>query len=391
LGAASALLVYLLAWVVLGALDLSPGRRAQSSFLGGGVIALLSRETLVSHGMVYWSHSLYQIFLGALLILLYKVLVDSASGQRLSNILCVSLLLISYVGGLVEWTGIIFPTLASFAIALSPRYRHTRISLILLVAASASVATIAIHFSMALGPRDFIATSLSRFLSRSAKSATVFHLIKGYVISYGPWLLVCAISGLLVGVRKLRAALRAHGVAIILILSLLPLIENLFLLQHASQFSFDRLKAIFPIGIYLSICLAICSDIQRRLLTIGIMAASVISILHYQFEIKAAREFSPVHQYNLSVVEGIGNSIDLGCTSISSSMKVRGYDNVLFKRAIHEHQKSPKDAWESMKRHGGCGSVWIDGFQYAPDIPSYQKAVVMFLDGSSREIKPTAK
>jgi hypothetical protein len=121
------------------------------------------------------------------------------------------------------------------------------------------------------------------------------------------------------------------------------------------------------------------------------MAASVISILHYQFEIKAAREFSPVHQYNLSVVEGIGNSIDLGCTSISSSMKVRGYDNVLFKRAIHEHQKSPKDAWESMKRHGGCGSVWIDGFQYAPDIPSYQKAVVMFLDGSSREIKPTAK
>jgi hypothetical protein len=36
LGASSAFLVYLLAWVVLGALNLSPSTRAQSAFLGGG-------------------------------------------------------------------------------------------------------------------------------------------------------------------------------------------------------------------------------------------------------------------------------------------------------------------------------------------------------------------
>lgn len=395
LGAATALTSYLLTWTVLGALELSPGRRAISAFLGGGLIALLSRETLVSHGMVYWPHSLYQLFLGANLIVLYKLLAESATGKKPTKILCAALFLLSYAGGLIEWTGIVFPLLASLVTSLSPKLRHTRIPVILLMAAIVSAVTIAAHFSIALGPGEFISTSLSRFATRSSTSSTLFLKVKalasGYILSFGPWLLVCAVSSLLVGIRRLRAALAAPAVALILLLSLLPLVENLLLLGHASQFSFDRLKAIFPVGIYLSTCLSIGlskgPELKRRILILAILAASGISVLQYQLELKQARDFAPVHASNLKLVEDIKNSTELSCVSISSSMLVRGYDNVLFMRAIHELKKTPRDAWGAMKRYGGCGSVWVDGFRYSPDIPSYQRAVVMLPNGSSRELR----
>lgn len=366
-------------------LALSSYRRASvlfPLFSGGGVIGLLSREVLVSHGIVYWPHSLYQPFLAALLIVLHKALLGAPTFLSKKS-LYYAIFSLAFIGGLIEWTGILFSLLASIVIFALPRYRNSRISLILAIAAFASLAIIAIHFSIALGPKDFLYTSISRFLSRSAKSASVFQLAKGYILSFAPWLLVCIISTLLVRFRNLRAALSTPGIAIMLLLSLLPLIENLLMLQHASQFSFDRLKAVFPIGIYLSVCFAIASDDKRKFIVPIILTASAISFLQYQFEIRSARDFSPVHASNLKLVQEIGRTIDVSCASISSAMKVRGYDNVLFNRAIHENQSSPQKAWEAMVQNGGCGSVWIDGFQYAPDIPSYQKAIVQLPDGKS--------
>jgi len=66
LGVLSACLAYALSYEILGRLDISDSRRASSSFFGGALIALFSRESLVSHGIVYWPHSLYQILLGLL-------------------------------------------------------------------------------------------------------------------------------------------------------------------------------------------------------------------------------------------------------------------------------------------------------------------------------------
>ena len=81
------------------------------------------------------------------------------------------------------------------------------------------------------------------------------------------------------------------------------------------------------------------------------------------------------------IVEKIYQNVDRGCVAFSSSMKVRGYDNVVVRRSIHDFVPSAEQAYAAMRSNGGCQSVWIEGFQYATDIPAYRKAVITDANG----------
>ena len=224
LGVISALLTYSLAFVSLKDLAISDSRRAGSAFFGA-LISLYCRENLVSHGVVYWAQSLNQVFLGLLLICLVRHL-NLPRGNQLSRKAWIAIFILTYVCGLIEWTGILFGVVASihFCAFSSRKYRFS-ISGPLFLGALASFLTIIAHFSLAIGFHRFLFTSLGRFGSRSGGSGSLFDLAHRFVISYGPWLITCLLA-FVVSRKSLIQVFSRSKILNIILLASLPLLEN---------------------------------------------------------------------------------------------------------------------------------------------------------------------
>ncbi len=102
LGSASALLLYSL---ILSLLSLNgiTGWPAVFSGLLGTSIGIFSNEALTSHGVLYWSQSLYQSILIASLFILIKVL-QQPDCKKYQILLAFA----AFIGSVTEWAGYVF-------------------------------------------------------------------------------------------------------------------------------------------------------------------------------------------------------------------------------------------------------------------------------------------
>lgn len=213
-------------------------------------------EVMFTQGIVYWHHSLAQVFLLLQLVLFHKLVFGNPENKLIWQIL---FLAVSFIYPYLEWTG--FVSNVGFAICIFLNgfhieragdrkriaYNHVASSKMVVLGAltAAALAYFLWRFSK-IAPASQVISSLSgRANSRSA--ASYAKLFRGYFDSYGPLLILTAISLTISTLvtparKKLVQLMTDRRIVLLLISAFVPLIENVLMKGHAIVYTFDRLK-----------------------------------------------------------------------------------------------------------------------------------------------------
>ncbi|WP_242396849.1 hypothetical protein [Clostridium butyricum] len=212
------------------------------------LIYLFQNEIMHSQGIVYWHQSIFQV------MLILQILMFIKYDSKKRNIM---FWIISLLNPYIEWTGYI--SNIGFAIAfifkdikilnrkivLSLKSIGQFFSIIIITISSFALFTI--HYLLNIPAKDYFNELTRRFLSRNASSGSISVLMSGYLKSYGILIifliLLLTITLLIKQTRKLfLESLKQNYIVWIVIL--FPSLENLVMIEHASTYSFDRMKVI---------------------------------------------------------------------------------------------------------------------------------------------------
>lgn len=390
LGAVTAYGLFLLLLSLLQFRGYAP-RVAAGAALLGAAIGIFSREALLSHGVIYWSHCLYQPILVLSLYLLFQYLRDETRRVFYAR----ALMAAAFLGPMTEWTGYVFNAgvigllcLYGALVAAPPPGMRALARKIVVISAAAGAVTVA-YYSLAAGVDPAVDAFLQRFLARSAATGTFADLITGYGLSYGVFLLA------LLPILALRLFFRPAGAvvdidadvrrkitALVFLAACFPLLENVVMLQHATQFSFDRLKFIFPAGMILAFAFARFDLKGRALLCAVIGLACASSFQSYRQDLNSYAAWSEADAGNRELATRILTKVDGACALFSSNIAVRGYASLLFHRGIYEG-KTRDESMALMTGSSACALVYLEGVWAFPDLPHYARATLMRPNGSS--------
>jgi len=157
--------------------------------LVGSAIAIFSREALLSHGVIYWSHSLYQTILSLSLYIIFKYLTCETKERRL--IYAVAIVVLAFLGPMTEWTGYVFNAGLITLLWLNSRdsVSSRALAIQIVIATAFTVVLIVLHYSLAVGFEPAIEALLERFFARNTSKGSIVGLIQGYGLSYGMFIL----------------------------------------------------------------------------------------------------------------------------------------------------------------------------------------------------------
>ncbi|MHC8340209.1 hypothetical protein [Pseudomonas sp. HLT2-19-2] len=387
LGGVTSVLILILCYFLLRSTGYAQLTSSVAS-LSASLISIFSREALLSTGLTYWAHCLYQVILALSLLTVLKYLISPSGRTREVHLF--SLLILTFCGALTEWTGYIFNAglVLLFWFGAGGCRADRKMSFYIFISTGlAGIVTIA-HLSAAIGLSPAINSLLHRFVDRSASTGSVTLLIYGYGLSYGLFLLLA------VGISAISSFTRGHaqksqlsGVLVFVFLAAcIPLIENVVMLQHASAYTFDRLKFIFPATIIFSVCFA-NSRLLGRLGLIGALAiASYQGYCSYREDLARYAFWGEKDKSNRVLANKVIGASDQECTVYASNIAVRGYANLLFNHGIYEY-KSSDNAAELLKARKGCALTYIEGEMILPDLPQYSKATITRANGETSVIK----
>jgi hypothetical protein len=185
-----------------------------------------------------------------------------------------------------------------------------------------------------------------------------------------------------------REPLRGRQVAwLALLLSTAPLAENLLMMQHATQFSFDRFKFVVPASILLAIGFARASARGRTVLASVLAVSCVHGVLSYERDLESFSRWRSMDSDNRTLARIVGD-LDGGCSVLSSNIVVRGYANLLFGRGIWEEKTVPETA-ALIEETGACQGLFIEGTSPFPDLPRYSRVTRVRRDGSAEVVFTT--
>lgn len=351
--------------------------------LVGSVIGIFSREALLSYGVIYWSQSLYQAILIFSLYFLFKWLTGE---KKLSRRPCsAAIIALALVGALTEWSGYIFNGGLILALWLSRIDSvHSKVLAIYIFIATAIAGILTVvHFSLAVGFWPAIGAFSGRFLARNTSAGSIDGLIRGYGLSYGLFILtllsILALSYF--GNRQQATANRQQVTFFIFVSAFMPLLENIVMLQHATNFSFDRLKFIFPAALILAFSFARFETKGRAILFAMILISSYQGYKSYKADMSSYSSWGSVDTENRQLVSRISDKVDMECAVFSSNIGVRGYANLLFHRGIYEY-KSFQEIPGILGNRNACASVYIEGTLAFAGLQNYTRATITHSDGS---------
>ena len=363
------------------------GYEKYPAYLGafsGSLISIFSKEVLQSQGLVYWSQSLYQVILVLtfyflfLYLRLYKTHSHRATVEY-------TLLFFIFLGAVTEWTGYILGIGLSvlFWFGLC-QYQNKQLAAKLIFSLSLAGLITLIHFGAVIGLEQTISAFLGRFLARSTTSGSMSILLNGYALSYGAFIL--AILGLTLSCFFYNGTkdpeIESKNILIFLfVATCIPLLENLIMLQHAGQFSFDRLKFIFPASIVIATGIARQDFRNRVLFLLLLIFASQQGYSSYRNDLRNYKSWEDVNYQNHLLTEAIKLSVDIKCSVLHSNLGVRGYANLLLGRGIYEYT-SIEDSVNLLEKTNSCASVYIEGTWQYTDLQKYQSATITKSDFS---------
>jgi hypothetical protein len=153
------------------------------------------------------------------------------------------------------------------------------------------------------------------------------------------------------------------------------------MLQHATQFSFDRLKFIFPAALILAFSFARFETKGRAILLVLILISSFHGYKSYKADMSSYSSWGSIDAENRQLVSRISDKVDMKCAVFSSNLGVRGYANLLFHRGIYE-SKSFQETPDLVVKRNACASVYVEGVWAFPDLQNFTRATITHSDGS---------
>ena len=385
LGSASVAILFFLLAALLRFNGYAP-RPAVCAAVLGCTVAIFSREALQSQGLVYWNQCLYQLILVVSFWLLFHCV---TAGQEKQRKLCSILLVIAaFLGPWTEWTGYVFNAGAIVLLWRHESAQLRKLARYLLWATVIAGLLTLLHYGLLAGFLPAMKAFVKRFLSRSTASGSLVELLQGYGLSYGVFLLLVFLAPALAYFRKDSSA-AAHEKSLTLacfVVACIPVFENIVMLQHASQFSYDRLKFVFPAAMILAFTYVRLPKWPRLAFVALVLVACVHGYKSYRADMNTYAPWADADAANIQLAKQIGGKLDLNCAVLSTNMAVRGYADLLFHRGIFEH-KTVADSVPLMASRHACAAVFLDGTELFPDLPRYTSATLTFKDGSTQVLR----
>lgn len=322
----------------------------------GTTLYILNYEALFSHGVIYWAHSLFQVFWLAQLIFFINIIFYN----KINKLNFWFLGIFSFLVSATEWTGY----LSNFIllIILMFYFLKKKIKIYPLIAIiSGTILAIMfyfISFALVIGKENLFHALFSRFSARNySNEASWSQLINGYIDSYG--ILFVLILGLIMiclfnikNLCKLKKAF--YSISLIFLITLFPMLENLIMKQHAISYTFDRLKIIVPIIVIVVILLSIFNKKQLFIATIMIVIALTFTSLKF-IDSDRIWDISLV-KTNEPMIEDI---LDMDGVMYASSELIRGYANLEFQRGIYENIRTENQLFQI----SSSKIIWLLGEQ----------------------------
>lgn len=328
-----------------------------SAAMGWGIAAfsastyLLLRESLQSHGLVYWPHSPSQVVFVFASWLAVRRLAGTAQPWETLPLLILCLLF-----PMLEWTGYVFNVGLALAIALDGMRSRPATGIRGFVGSAFSAMPLALagvtalaglimlgHLIWATGLGETVHILLNRASARSALAdVTVIDLLAGYWESAGLLLpLAVAASGTIAVLRPPREALRLLG--LIMLVVTFPLLENLVMLQHAIWFSFDRMKLAVPLLVLLTSALALMPVRLAVPLAACLFALTAGSnIAHFRALERPYDAWPAITAANDALIAEARTAANGSCRIWGSTDMVRGYLNLAVDADIYERMTPEK-------------------------------------------------
>jgi hypothetical protein len=217
-----------------------------SSFLASILIFIFSTEFMISFGLGYWAQSISQILIVTQLYILISIIQDGFSNKKL-----ILLGLVSIVFCYTEWTGFSTTGLISlyffYLFLIKKDKENLKIFFTLIFSIVISGVLIFLHYGFVIGFENLFNALYSRFSARSTNKIDYIFLLIGYVKSYGLYIFILPILYFVLLKNKNDKIINYKLFYFPVFFSLVLIVENIIMMQHAVQFSFDRLK----VGIFL--------------------------------------------------------------------------------------------------------------------------------------------
>ena len=314
-------------------------------------------------GVVYWHQSLMQVTLLLQIILYYQYL-HSDSQKHFCFFLILAL-----INPYIEWTG--YVANVGFALAELMRYREkgwksafasaTWLGILTIL----SFALFCVHYLLRVDAAAFFDVLRARFGARNVTSSvSLTKLFCGYIRSFKFAVLLLVIF-LLWGYTKNKHFSREN--MLLLFVMVFPVLENIVMKQHAVEYSYDRMKAAFPL------CLLICEtaravleDVKNKRTVSNVVAAlalgaALLNLNNYCHDRGYVWE-TDYQTANRALVQAVSEQYP--DAELVSARAIRGYMNMLFGRGIHEWCMSAEQAIGIATEKGSKHVAYIERNNY---------------------------
>lgn len=327
-----------------------------------GLGYVLSGEALQSHGPVYWPQSALQPVLVAQVLVLLTMLDRGVTRRRL-----LGLAALTAIGGYIEWTEYVFAFGAALLIVSVPRVRARLLPAAAALAGAASLTAVVLfaHFTRRLS----IDASISAWTTRASvrSNAPLMSLLDGLRLSVGGTFLALTIVALAALAVGTRGAVPRRWLLVIALL-LIPCLENLLLREHATTFTFDRLKDVVPVCVAAGFGVAV---LARRRILVAALALLCGTVLSVALQLRDESAYSSWHATDLAnrtMLREADAIVPFDCARLATSTVTRGYLNLATGRSVQElTTASANDALASGS--SACGTVFIDAAPAFTDLP----------------------
>lgn len=279
-------------------------------------------EVLYSQGIVYWHHSLSQVFLFSQAILFVLLFIErNNQRKRIKQLLLfVAFYTVSFLYPYSEWTG--FISNIGFALGIlifdlcieSDKYKkNKRLSISLraignIIGLAATTLFSAVYylwrFKAVATVKDILDTMNSRMNARSQSG--IVELILGYIDSFMPLLIVIVVC-LVISIifkesrKKIKKVFFSKKSWVLFLVFSFPLMENLLLKEHALIYTFDRLKCVL---VLVFILFGLISAIKEKRYVIyqSVLLFALITISLYGIVTYGNAKIIDLVEYNDSIL-----------------------------------------------------------------------------------------
>lgn len=127
---------------------------------------------------------------------------------------------------------------------------------------------------------------------------------------------------------------------LVALILLFILLENLILLNHAINYSFDRMKAVLLLIFIVFLCICTIQEKSKKIITLALIIMAIINVIYYSYNDNYYRWRIDYLVNNKVIAKEITNKYTHeNSILVHEKVATRGYSNLLYSRGIYENTK----------------------------------------------------